>query len=121
MGDVKLNWQHSADRKSVRITFPDQDYSAEDLSALVAGIATIREQTEPPIPNDPDLLHAVQAILDPRWYLARDAMNEVIALGIRVPGIGWIPFAIPVAEATHLRDLLTEQLEHPNAAPGAAH
>ncbi len=121
-GKVKLEWQHSEDKKSVRVKFPeDREYSAADLQALVTGIATIREQTAPPIPSALDTTQAIQAMLDQPWYAARDTVSDVVSLAVRWPGIGWVTFAFSIPEATRLRDVLNGQLARPSTPPGPAH
>jgi hypothetical protein len=113
-GKVRLEWQHSADQKSVRINFQDKDYSALDLEALIFGLAEIRDKTEPPIPSTLDLSLARKLMLRQPWYASRDTDSDVITLACRCPGIGWMPFGLSVEEATRLRDMIEEQLEQPS-------
>jgi hypothetical protein len=112
-GKVRLEWQHSADQKSVRIKFQEKDYSALDLEALIFGLAEIRDKTEPPIPTTLDPTTARQSMLRQPWYAGRDIDTDVITLACRCPGIGWMPFGLSVEEATRLRDMIDEQLEQP--------
>jgi hypothetical protein len=119
-GKVRLEWQHSADKKSVRIKFQDRDYSALDLEALIFGLAEIREKTEPPIPTTLDPATMRHSTLQQPWYAARDA-SDVITVACRCPGIGWIPFGLSVEEARRLRDMLEEQLAQPVTVNRIAH
>jgi hypothetical protein len=119
-GKVRLEWQHSADKKSVRIKFQERDYSALDLEALVFGLAEIREKTEPPIPTTLDPATMRHSTLQQPWYAARDT-SDVITVACRCPGIGWIPFGLSVEEARRLRDMLEEQLAQPVTMNRVAH
>lgn len=112
-GKARLEWQHSEDKKSVRIKFQDKDYSALDLEALIFGLAEIRDKTEPAIPSTLDPTTMRKSMLRQPWYATRDAATEVITLACRCPGIGWMPFGLSVEEAMRLRDMINEQLEQP--------
>jgi hypothetical protein len=118
-GKVRLEWQHSADKKSVRVKFQDKDYSALDLEALIFGLAEVRDKTEPAIPSTLDPTTMRQSMLRQPWYAARDMGTDVITLACRCPGIGWMPFGLSVEEARRLRDMIDEQLEHPCKQPVA--
>jgi len=120
-GKVRLEWQHSADKKSVRIKFQERDYSALDLEALIFGLAEIREKTEPPIPTTLDPASMRQSMVQQPWYAARDVSSDVVTVACRCPGIGWMPFGLSVEEATRLRDMLEEQLAQPVTVNRVAH
>ena len=118
-GKIRVEWQHSADKKSVRIKFQEKDYSALDLEALIFGLAEIREKTEPPIPTTLDPTSMRQSMVQQPWYAARDESSDVVTVACRCPGIGWMPFGLSVEEATRLRDMLDKQLDHHSITPQA--
>jgi hypothetical protein len=86
--------------------------SAGDVDALIHGLGKVREQMQPPVrQSDPQEGVPVEAILDPRFHVVADHFLGGAVIQFRHPGLGWLPFALPLHSLRQALSLLQRALE----------
>jgi hypothetical protein len=82
--------------------------SVADVDSLIAKLALQRATLAPPVPRVQPDLSAVGLVPDPIWILRAAGSTPDKLLLIRHPGLGWLMFQLPPAQAAKLgRGLLS--------------
>lgn len=112
-GSVKLN--PIDEGRALEIEFAQGDglrrivLPTSAVDGLIAALAQVREQMQPPIGTDIPLGRPVPAVADPRWYTETDRMLGGSAFMFRHPAFGWITVILTPDDAEKLAPLLQAQ------------
>lgn len=93
-------------RENAEIKLALTNVSATDLETLIAELQALREAMLPAVPMDPPMTGPIRTLLDPRYWIARDALGTGTLFGLRHPGQGWMFALIPDHERPRLIQLL---------------
>lgn len=86
---------------------------AADIDALIAELSQYRSTMAPEVPRQLAKSTNVAGIRDPMWILRAPPGSTDRVLLVRHPGLGWLMFQLPVAEATRLgHALLPHRSQH---------
>lgn len=94
-----LNITPSLDRRSVRLTFTafdeavELDLSAEELDAVIRGLATARAALSPPVPMSHSKAPMHPAVVIQAVVPAQRIADKRLIL-LRHPGFGWMSFEL---------------------------
>lgn len=99
-----IHFEGAADRLTVRMDVPEASMTlnATDVTNMMNALANVRATMLPEIPADPPQRQEFQAIASPRFYAMPNHVLGGINLGLRHPGLGWIWFFLPHADAQSL-------------------
>jgi hypothetical protein len=75
---------------------------ASEIDSLIAKLAQHRATMAPEVPRSLPELEDVGMIRDPIWILHAPGSTQDKLLLIRHPGLGWLTFQLPPAEAAKL-------------------
>ena len=78
------------------------------VATLIDDLAKAREMMPEPVAPSLDPAARLMAIIDPAWHVSPHEQGQV--LGLRHPGLGWIGFLLPQAEATAMSGYLSRPL-----------
>jgi hypothetical protein len=86
---------------------------AADIDALIAKLAHYRSTMAPEVPRQLANSNTVVGVRDPIWMLHAPPGSTDRLLIVRHPGLGWMMFQLPAAEATKLgHALLPNRTQH---------
>src|SRR5438445_1310262 len=98
MFKIVVEWLDE-DRSRARFALPGrQEWTAENIGALMQVLAQIREEMAPAVPSDPPRLHDLQAPHDPRYATQLHEFSGGTVLRFRQPSLGWLEFLLPSLE-----------------------
>lgn len=111
-----IRWEHSEDKKTVRISVPQGDLTALVSldTAMVEGMAAALSQARPGM--TPSLAETpfpvgqlIYPVADPKWFSAPDGQLGLSVLSFLHPLHGWLHFAVTPPDALTISRLLEEQ------------
>jgi hypothetical protein len=98
MFKIVVEWLDE-DRSRARFALPGrQEWTAENISALMQVLAQIREDMTPAVPEEPPRLHDAEALHDPRYSTQLHEFSGGTVLRFRHPSLGWLEFVLPSLE-----------------------
>ena len=110
MFNVVVEWLDE-DRSRARFSLPGrQEWSAENIDALIRLLGEIREEMSPPVSQEPPQLHP-DALHNPRYATELHTFSGGTLLEIRHPSLGWMDFVLPSLERVRITRFLSEQEE----------
>jgi hypothetical protein len=103
---------HGNEDGSVTLSMPStaETVTAAELDVIIRGLGEVRSRCLPEIPMDPpeyqrgDGSITVEAIEDPRYYIAVGKYSDMVVLLLRHPGYGWLAFGPPAKESERMRE-----------------
>jgi hypothetical protein len=113
---LKLTLDASNARLSISSEAGKVALSAAEVDQLIAGLKKYRALMTPSVPTDYALGQRIKCVADPHWKTELDLMLGASMVHIRDPGLGWLHFLFPKAEAARLGRLLQAQAEAPLSA-----
>ena len=99
------------------LTLPLNTGQVDDLIAL---LVRLRPDMTPPVPMTMPNTKTFKAVYDPEGSMATDGYGDSILLHLRHPGIGWLHFAFPLAQARAMGRIMREKAETALAARAKA-
>jgi hypothetical protein len=109
MFKIVVEWLDE-DRSRARFALPGrQEWTAENISALMQVLAQIREAMAPAVPSEPPQLHDLHALHDPRYSTQLHEFSGGTVLRFRHPSLGWLEFVLPSLERTKISGYFAQQ------------
>lgn len=108
------HWSLNDERNLAIVDFPSNppvrlEYDAHAIDDLIAGLASIREAMEPPVPmEEPDIGTRIKVATVGRFFVQRKEPGLMLAL--LHPGLRWVGMMFGRAEAEHLIDTIRQRL-----------
>jgi hypothetical protein len=88
-GQRSIRWESGDTKQSLR---------TDHLDEIISALSMLREQQNPAVSTDDPATGAlVDAKLDPRWWMGPEQLTGGALLQIRHPGLGWLAFALSLA------------------------
>lgn len=81
------------------------------VDKLIAGLAELRAQMVPAVPEDVPVRQSMSALADPRWYSEVEPLSGGHLFTYRDPGLGWRAIVLSSYSGLKLRDLLGNQTD----------
>ncbi|MCK1322172.1 hypothetical protein IVA94_14975 [Bradyrhizobium sp. 156] len=112
---VKVSVKLAEDRSHAELTFDlgsqvlKDQIDAHDLSGLIDHLMRIRAGLLDEVPKELDPHIRIQAVADPIWRAPNEPGPVGKRLGLRHPGLGWLWFEFPQAEADAIARHLTKK------------
>ncbi len=120
----QINWQIAQDGMTVRISInsptaclADIILPAKVVDAVIHGLAHLRGQMTPPVPEQYPVGQTLQAIALPDWYTEIEPSTGLTNLCLRHPGLGWLAFLLPPAHLDQMTELWAQQKHIRTAVP----
>jgi hypothetical protein len=88
---------------------------ASVVDGFIIKLEKLRSYMKPEVPGD--YTEPFNAIVEPKWAVAREALEEHSALHLRHPGLGWLHFMLPPSEAKRLGEQLIVHSENLGREP----
>ena len=76
--------------------------TAQALDTLIADLSDIRAVLADPVSVDFDAPISLKAVPNPRWRAPEEDQHDGRVLALRHPGLGWLAFVFPHAEAVQI-------------------
>ncbi|PRH46381.1 hypothetical protein C6V05_20850 [Burkholderia multivorans] len=97
----------------VQLRFADSiiQCTPEDVSALIAALADIRQQLQPPIPTELRTGQTIATEAAPAFYTEPNDMVDGSTLVLRHAGLGWISYSVPLESLKKLHHLFGLQIQ----------
>ena len=89
---VGPHWELAPDRKTLTVAFPSTppvglQLSAASVDELIVMLGKLRAGMADQLPTNLPYAHQSEAIIDPHWYVANDALTGEPIVKIRHPGL----------------------------------
>ena len=110
MFNVVVEWLDEG-KSRARFSLPGrQEWTAENVDAVIQVLAQIREEMSPPVSEQPPAVHP-DALHNPRYATELHPFSGGTLLEIRHPSLGWMDFVLPSVERIRISRSLAEQEE----------
>jgi hypothetical protein len=110
MYNVVVEWLDE-EKTRARFSLPGrQEWTAENVDALIRVLAEIREEMSPPVSQEPPPVHS-DPLHNPRYATELHTFSGGTLLEIRHPSLGWMDFVLPSMERTRISRFFAEQEE----------
>lgn len=111
-GQPRLDWTTAT---------PEQPLAARHVDSLIQALARLRQTLAPEVRPDSPEGQQVLGVVDPRWFIQRDATTtDGAVLMARHPGVGWLAYALPLASLKHLHGVMGDIIKQAElASPGS--